>query len=127
MKDVSTLSSGSKLADVAVATSAVTLSSSSTTGDAAGATPIGGGAGGGGGGAMGSGGVGLEAAVALSQAAGSGEVDDATKLMIRQTAEWFNANPDKSKVRIFLCGKYISIHTYKRISRARLQATEVLC
>lgn len=45
--------------------------------------------------------VGLGAAVALSQAAAAatGEVDDATKLMIRQTAEWFHANPDKSKVR----------------------------
>lgn len=45
-------------------------------------------------------GVGLGAAVALSQASGAGsEVDEETKVMIRQTAEWFHANPEKSKVR----------------------------
>lgn len=41
--------------------------------------------------------------MALSQAAGAGsEVDEETKVMIRQTAEWFHANPEKSKVRCAL-------------------------
>lgn len=36
----------------------------------------------------------------MSQASGGhGEPSLETKMMIRQTAEWFNANPDKSKVR----------------------------
>lgn len=49
--------------------------------------------------AGGGGEVGLGAAVSLSQAASGGmEVDEETKIMIRQTAEWFHANPDKSKV-----------------------------
>ncbi|CAM9483421.1 unnamed protein product, partial [Laminaria digitata] len=41
----------------------------------------------------------LGAAVALSQAAsGAVEIDEETKIMIRQTAQWFHANPVKSKV-----------------------------
>ncbi|CAM9858906.1 unnamed protein product [Scytosiphon promiscuus] len=43
-------------------------------------------------------GVGLGAAVALSQASNASEVDEETKITIRQTAEWFHANPDKSKI-----------------------------
>lgn len=43
--------------------------------------------------------VGLGAAVALSEAASLGtELTVETKDMIRQTAQWFHANPDKSKV-----------------------------
>lgn len=51
--------------------------------------------------AWGEGQVGLGAAVAISEAVSLGtELTTETKDMIRQTAQWFHANPDKSKVKV---------------------------
>lgn len=82
-------SSGNATAAAAAASAGA---GSSATGEAA-AVEAGGASG------RGDGQVGLGAAVALSQAAsGAMEIDEETKIMIRQTAQWFHANPIKSKV-----------------------------
>lgn len=85
-------SSTSASASIAAAAAAATAGAgASAIGDAAEAGAEGAG--------KGEGQVGLGAAVALSQAAsGAAEVDEETKIMIRQTAQWFHANPVKSKV-----------------------------
>lgn len=88
-QDASSTPATAKLTAAAAASAGA---GSSATGEAA-ATEAGGASG------RGEGQVGLGAAVALSQAAsGAVEVDEETKIMIRQTAQWFHANPIKSKV-----------------------------